>query len=217
MKMTRILLLRLTVACASVLHIWSINKDSSKATFELYSGELHGTDKILFNKIFHQCSLEDDCSFVVHDKKNSFKKYSRESNLPKDTERFIVFKKKLANFEMDSGNYSYVISSKADFQNDLYLPPYVEFNVRPSSFQSFFENTGAWNIKSFPSARTHRLQSGKRFKNWFEQPIQASAWSDFRMREPCHSNTFSRKTFYLNLEFSLDLMFTRVGMEYFTK
>ncbi len=107
-KMIRMLLICLSIASFSVLHICSLTKDASKATFELYSGESHGTMTRLFDKIFHQCSLEDDCNFVAKNTNtNSFKKYSHEANLPKDRKTLIIFKKLLMNFEKKkSGKYS---------------------------------------------------------------------------------------------------------------
>ena len=109
--MTRILLFCLTIASFSLFHICSLTKDDSKAIFEFYSGESHGKMTSLMDKIFHQCSLEDDCNFVAKNTNhNSFKKYSHEADLPKDRKTFIVFKKTSINFEMEeTGKYSYSI------------------------------------------------------------------------------------------------------------
>ena len=106
--MIQILLFCLTVASWSVVQICSLTKDDSKAVYELYSGESYGKMTSLMDKIFHQCSLEDDCNFVAKNTKhNSFKKYSDEADLPKDRKTFMVFKETLINFEIEeTGKYS---------------------------------------------------------------------------------------------------------------
>ena len=105
--MIQTLLFCLTIASFSVSHICSLAKDNSKAIYELYFGESQGKMMSLMDKIFHQCSLEDDCNFVAKNTKhNSFKKYSQEADLPKDKKTLIVFKKTLIDFGMkETGKY----------------------------------------------------------------------------------------------------------------
>lgn len=110
--MTQILLFSLIIASVMVLHTCSLTKKSSNAIYDLYSGESHGTVTNLFHKSFHQCSLEDNCNFVVKNTKtNSFKKYSHAANLPKERKTYVIFKKRSVNLEKKIGKYLYIISS----------------------------------------------------------------------------------------------------------
>eukprot|EP00112_Aurelia_sp_Birch-Aquarium-sp1_P023791 Seg7233.1 transcript_id=Seg7233.1/GoldUCD/mRNA.D3Y31 product=Intelectin-1 protein_id=Seg7233.1/GoldUCD/D3Y31 len=90
----------LLIACCEVLFITSFNADSSKATFELFSGEQHGSVTSISHKSFHQCSLDKDCNFVARDvKSNSHKRYSLESQLPKSRKNLVIFKKRMNIYE----------------------------------------------------------------------------------------------------------------------
>ena len=111
MKMMRILLFSLSITYFSNLPIFSLSEDSSKTIYELYHGESYKV-VALFDKVFYQCSLEGNCNFVVKDtKKNSFKKYSHEADLPQITKTLIIFKKRSVNFKKKIGKYLNDISS----------------------------------------------------------------------------------------------------------
>eukprot|EP00112_Aurelia_sp_Birch-Aquarium-sp1_P001270 Seg1132.1 transcript_id=Seg1132.1/GoldUCD/mRNA.D3Y31 product="Xylosyltransferase oxt" protein_id=Seg1132.1/GoldUCD/D3Y31 len=93
-KMTRILILNLIIACNEVFFICNSAKDSSKATFEVFpEGQYFKAN--LFDKSFHQCSMEGDCNFVAENLKTSIHlKYKNEDHLPKDRKNFAIFKKR---------------------------------------------------------------------------------------------------------------------------
>ena len=108
--MIRILILNLIIACDEVLYIYSLNKDTAKATFEVFSERQYLTAN-LFVKSFHQCSMEDNCNFVAKNlKTNIFSKYVDEDHLPEERKNFIIFKKNLVIFEKERSEYFYVIS-----------------------------------------------------------------------------------------------------------
>ena len=93
--MTRVLIISFIVACCELAFISNLKKASSRASFELFSGEQDGTITSLFHKSFHQCSLDDDCNFVARNKEtNSYKKFYDQINLPKDMKKYVIFKKK---------------------------------------------------------------------------------------------------------------------------
>ena len=103
--MIRTHILILIIACNEVLYIYSLNKDTSKATFGVFSEGQYFTAS-LFDKRFHQCSREDNCNFVAKNLKTSiFSKYVNEGHLPEERKNFIIFKKNFAIFKKKKCEY----------------------------------------------------------------------------------------------------------------
>ena len=93
--MTQFITFVLLLVSFEVLFIICLKNDSSRATFELFSGEQHVSMTNLLHKRFHRCSLYDDCNFVVRNTKtNAYKEYSLEADLPNDRKKFVIFKKR---------------------------------------------------------------------------------------------------------------------------
>ena len=71
--------------------------DRKRAVFKEISHDTNledGTMTIIFQKSFHQCSIEEKCSFVIENlNKNEFKKVYRDRDLPRDRKGFRIWQK----------------------------------------------------------------------------------------------------------------------------